>query len=198
MVDAGELPLGTVVKTTLLDDHDMVLLGHCAPEDGYAYAAAPLPAGQVLNHAQDDFLQTFGVALSDIVSVSFLGWLGQATPSPVDPLRSLLPLGSVVEVSHPSGTVQPAIIGLYAPLDPKGTMYDYLGYRWPEGYRKDGGTDCYFNTTDIVRILHLGFVDASVQEYCANLPIFARSKRISLPFLATKKFFSKKLELSDE
>lgn len=184
------LPLGTVVETTLFGDHDMVIVG--PRSEGYAYAAAPLPAGQVLIPEKDAYLHTFALDEEDVIGVRSLGWLGQGGPLPVDPLRTLLPLGSVVELRDG----RRALAGLYAAVDGQGAMRDYLGYRWPDGYREGGAADAFFDAADIASVLFLGYVDAGVQEYCANFPVFARANHMPLPFLRAKKLFPRKLELT--
>ena len=192
------LPLGTIVRTGLFEDHNMVLVGYGSPREQCAYLAAPIPAGQVLNPETDEFLHTFRLEESDILGVVFLGWTEVGGSISVDPSRSLLPLGTVVDIRGEQGIAKRVLIALYLPLDGQDRTRDYLGYMWPEGYRGGEGTGICFDAEDINQVLFLGYVDAGVQKYCASLPLFAKGKRIPMPFLKTRKLFGKKLELSDE
>lgn len=81
-------------------------------------------------------------------------------------MEQLLPIGSVVTLQGASRKLM--IIGIAVSDQQTDTTYDYIGEPFPEGYI-DTETMFLFNHTDIQEVHFLGYVNAEVQEYRAQL-----------------------------
>lgn len=79
---------------------------------------------------------------------------------------NLLPVGSVVALK--GATKKIMIIGIAVNNESSGTMYDYIGVPFPEGYI-DSETMFLFMHEDIEKIEFLGFVNAEAQGFRAAL-----------------------------
>jgi hypothetical protein len=74
----------------------------------------------------------------------------------------LLPIGSVISMEESKKKLM--VIGITQQNQTNGTVYDYIGVPYPEGFI-DNETMFLFYHKDIKQVHFLGFVDVEFQEF---------------------------------
>lgn len=201
------LPLGSVVTTKKIAAKLMVI-GYKIEDEGvvYDYALTPVCGGFIQNPNEQTVYQLFAAQHNEVeinyVAPSFNAQTCVAPQTPSDckqadevavslnPLSTILPLGTVVDANINGQSVRLLISTLFARVSESTPGFDYCGYPLQTGFTRGCETATFFNATDIQRIACLGYVDVPVRDFCRDFPPFCAVGRIPLPLLESHKQYS--------
>ncbi|MGN0302301.1 MAG: DUF4176 domain-containing protein, partial [Anaerotardibacter sp.] len=201
------LPLGSVVTTKKIAAKLMVI-GYKIEDEGviYDYALTPVCGGFIQNPNEEKVYQLFASQHDEVeinyVAPSFTAQTCLAPQTPEDrkqadevavsinPLSTVLPLGTVVDATINGASVRLLISTLFARVSESTPGFDYCGYPLQTGFTRGCETATFFNATDIERIACMGYVDVPVRDFCRDFPPFCAVGRIPLPLLESHKQYS--------